>query len=756
MYGNSSQQRSYPRQDQGYPPNNYNNNQQHYNQPQRVSQPRSHGGSYAGTPQPGYSSYYPEQQATPQYTPSPYSTGGLGTPGPIGNHTPGYTPHSPTPQTGNPTYSPTSPQYEPGFNTLPQYATPTPYTPGHTPEPDSRGQIPNYSPSDRGYSGGVAPGTPGGYTPTPGYTPSIQRYNPGRQSYTPGTIGTPGPTPGTPGRGYTPVFTPGSHSFTPNSGAHTPGPYTPHTPGAYDRSAGTPCYTPSYGATPRDDGPVSEDVNSRTEGLGTEGSVGTPIYSPSGAPSPGPFSGTNTTRRSRRFTSHTHDDVMSPTPSSMVMSPITVYSPTPTPGDGATPTPYTPDENGQYRNRKRTRGEEQTGGRKKGKTSDIFHNTEDVTDFICDFRFKNQVFSFSSCPRFVSDNVKHTELIKDGKKHNLSPQGDLIFNENFAFEGMIKDVLGSSANNQTGGKNIHLRPDDNTVKAEDVKVLTLQEAKKAQHIAAKEALFLRRGLLTSNDLYSEGLSFKHGIEGAEKAVIREAESDYELTPERLKERVENMFVNVKTDPVHPTKRKMKIKRTLAFVPNKELWAHPYAQVKFDEAPAIDLEVPSIMSKVSPSNLLTGFGVYQYSRGTGVHSLTKSYQWDNQKEYLENDKHDDFLLVEWPSNKTKPDVMFSKIGNKLHLKKLTAKIQARRVDFEQKIFGQTSLKVQWRDPTDNEIDEDAIQSACLIDENYLHSKYPDQSDTKSVISSATKQTKRTNLSKITRSSVVKTQ
>jgi len=356
---------------------------------------------------------------------------------------------------------------------------------------------------------------------------------------------------------------------------------------------------------------------------------------------------------------------------------------------------------------------------------DLFHSVEEVSDFICDFRYKSQVVNVKSMPKFRdSSDFRRSNFFRSHKATitDTTEANDLLVNQFSAMDEMVSALPGSHFG--ISSKPIALALDDPLLEdltPESNDLVLKEEEEKAGQTAKTEALFLRRAMLTSNDLYTDGLQFKHGVEGAEKAVSREVVA--EDSRENLLLRVENTFKNVKKVLKHPKNPNLKIKRTLDFIPNRELWAHPYAQMKFDEAPSLPEErqdeIPSIIYKATPTPRLTGFAVFQHQKETGLHELERSYAWDNQMECAE-EKNNEFMLIEWPAEESSRDaVLFSKVSGKLRLKKLTARVQKQKKAYEKQVFGTDAIKIIWRDPTDEELDAEAKLTACLDEEFPAH-------------------------------------
>jgi len=278
---------------------------------------------------------------------------------------------------------------------------------------------------------------------------------------------------------------------------------------------------------------------------------------------------------------------------------------------------------------------------------------------------------------------------------------------------------------------ISLDPDHPLLKDDSVisgEILQEETRKEQEDITRKEALYLRRHLLVSNDLYTDGLAFKHGVEGAEKVVRREP---VEVPKKQnLQDRIEATFQNVKAAPVHPSKPQMKVKRILPLAPNRELWTYPYSQVKFDEVPLPEegenADVPSIMYKSTPSPRLTAFAVFKWEHDSGHHKLSKSYVWDNVGEAINGGVGKNYVLLEWPAtNEAKNEVLFLKLANKLRLKKLTARVQKQKRAYEKQTFGTDTMVINWRDPTAAELEKE--QEAQRLLSEHIPQERPKEVD-----------------------------
>jgi len=212
-----------------------------------------------------------------------------------------------------------------------------------------------------------------------------------------------------------------------------------------------------------------------------------------------------------------------------------------------------------------------------------------------------------------------------------------------------------------------------------------------------EALFLRRPLLTSNELYGER-RYKHGIDAPEKKLTRKTSE--ECTVGMLADRIEKTFSACRK-VIHPTNRQMKVRRIMPLHPNRDLWVHPYAQVKYDEPPIItDHTVPPVLVKATKT-LTTAFAVYQYNEREETHDIDRSYIWDNQGASMMA-ADNPFKLVEWPvynrGDLTQRPVLFSQVSNKIRLKKLTARLPNER---QGEHFRSRFMSITWRNPTDEE-------------------------------------------------------
>jgi len=543
----------------------------------------------------------------------------------------------------------------------------------------------------------------GGNQLTPGWTPASYSHTPGTGDYsTPGTHSTPGYTPDS---GYTPGYTP----------ELTPSPHSNTRTSYYQREP------------PRSRYHVSRETSYGTK---TKTSRSDPRYY-MGRHISVSRSKTHTMQYDTPEDDRHYDPVFDP----VYETPSSVGTPTSGSRDAGydqktkyESVSYTEDSihSGQKRKRKFTaygvaqpRKEKKSEG--KQVRDDLFHNFEEVSDFICDFHYKSQVVNVKSMPKFLdSSDFRRGNFFLS---HNLTlseatEDEGLLVNNLSAMDELVNSLPGSRPGNAS--KLIMLPQDDpllHDFTSESIDLALKQAEEKEEQTAKTEALFLRRTMLITNDLVTDGMRFKHGIEGAEKAIVREVIP--EDTKENILKRVNNTFKTVKKNFKHPKNPNLKIKRTLEFIPNRELWAHPYAQMKFDEAPSLPEErqdeIPSIIYKATPTPRLTGFAVFQHQKETGLHELERSYAWDNQMESTEEKSHK-FMLLEWPAEDScREAVLFSKISGKLRLKKLTARVQKQKKAYEKQVFGTEAMRIIWRDPMDREMDADGKLTECLNEE-----------------------------------------
>lgn len=420
-----------------------------------------------------------------------------------------------------------------------------------------------------------------------------------------------------------------------------------------------------------------------------------------------------------------HHDIFDP----VYETPSTIASPSPTSGE----------EGRNRRVRKRSIQESYTGespmsgarGRKRKFTAfgvaqprrernhqvtqvrtDLFHTFEEVQDYLCDFRFKSQVIDTNTMPKFLHGNdFSRSNFYKcqNRSKVCVATQDGLIESDRWAMLELFTP-LGSS--DSRASKLTLDEEADNDLLSNEQEIVMARKVQDAKKMEAKEALFLRRGLLIQNDLYNDGYHFKHGTDAPEKNITRKPPADE--SRQEMIERVNRTFETVKKTPVHPTKKNLKPKRVLQLVPNRELWTHPYAQMKFDEVPSLpeerNNEIPPVIYKATPTSRLTAFAVFQHQKATGEHELDRSYAWDNQQD-ASNDKGD-FVLIDWPENDNRNQVFFSRVSNKIRLKKLTARVQKQRCVYQKQVFGTDAIKINWREPTAEEEAAEALQMATL--------------------------------------------
>lgn len=372
----------------------------------------------------------------------------------------------------------------------------------------------------------------------------------------------------------------------------------------------------------------------------------------------------------------------------------------------------------QARAKKKREAKQRAESKDKG-ISSLFIDVEDViTDFMWDQKFKNHAFTYTCRPKFVLQKMETTQMIGATASTSLQDATEMI-NQDYWASSSILDPL----NGKTCGV-IQIDENDPILDASTVQPDKLpEEIEKEVAIAMreKEGLYLRRGMLITNDLNTDGLKFRHGVEGAEKQVVREA--PVQLDKMTLIERVERTFQEVAKPPVHPKKPNMKVKRIMPFFPNRDLWAHPYIQVKYDEPPILPAlqKVPPVLYKATPSPLLTAFAIFQFNDDSQAHELDRSYAWDNQGECaMAAEEESEFALVEWPAaprpdeEVTKQNVMFSSIANEYRLRKLTALIPFQRRTFEGQLFGTKSLSIAWRHPTEEENERDKAVADDLFE------------------------------------------
>eukprot|EP00397_Hematodinium_sp_SG-2012_P024299 GEMP01025301.1.p1 GENE.GEMP01025301.1~~GEMP01025301.1.p1 ORF type:complete len:515 (+),score=110.55 GEMP01025301.1:48-1592(+) len=351
---------------------------------------------------------------------------------------------------------------------------------------------------------------------------------------------------------------------------------------------------------------------------------------------------------------------------------------------------------------------------------DLFHTFEEVQDYLCDFRFQSEVIDTRTMPKFCNDSDFSRSNFFRSQNTKISAaaaQDGLIVSDRWALNEMFRPSAEGLLSPQ---KAITIPQDDPILLNEQTipqDIVIAQKEEEVKKVENEEALFLRRHLLISNDLYTDAPHYKHGTEGAEKAVQRDAV--HQDSHESLVQRVEHTFAMVKKAPVHPVKKDMKVKRIMQLVPNKDLWAHPYAQMKFDEPPSLpeerNDEIPSIIYKATPDSRLTAFAVFQHQKETGHHELEKSYAWNNQQEGGGEQK--DFLLLDWPENDSRNQVLFSKVSNKIRLKKLTARVQKQRTVYQKQVFGTDAIKITWRNPT-NEEEDTELKEKTVLDADYV--------------------------------------
>jgi len=353
------------------------------------------------------------------------------------------------------------------------------------------------------------------------------------------------------------------------------------------------------------------------------------------------------------------------------------------------------------------------------KVSSLFIDVEDViTDFMWDQKFKNHAFTYSCRPKFALQKMETTQMIGAKVSTSLKNHAEMIHQDFWANTSMLDPLIGKECGVIRIDENDPIldastvQPDKHPEQIEKEVAIAMRE---------KEALFLRRGMLITNNLQTDGLKFRHGVEGAEKMLVREPPED--LDKMTFVERVERTFKDVQKPPVHPTKPNMKVKRVMPFVPNRDLWAHPYIQVKYDESPVLPAlqKVPPVLYKATPSPLLTAFAIFQFNDDSQAHELDRSYAWDNQGECaMAAEEESEFALVEWPAQPrpdeevTKQNVMFSSIQHEYRLRKLTALIPFQRRTFEGQLFGAKSLSVAWRNPTDEENERDKTVAEAMFE------------------------------------------
>lgn len=347
--------------------------------------------------------------------------------------------------------------------------------------------------------------------------------------------------------------------------------------------------------------------------------------------------------------------------------------------------------------------------------SDLFINIDGVLqDFLWEQKFKSEFQAFSNCvnPKFFALETRTDSCFKAEAKTALADTNEAIPQESWAMSSLLDAIPDDEA--------LDLSFDDAALDSAGLIVVAEDEETKAlrqEMIENKESLFLRRSFLVSNDLYTDGLTYKHGVAGAEKALRRSPPE--ELTVESLRERIDETFHQVKTTKAHPRNPDLKVKRVMPLVPNRDLWVHPYTQVKYDEVPTFPEEqkVPPVLVKATVSPYITAFAVYQFNDNDKAHALDRSYMWDNKGECSMTEEGQ-FRLVEWPTFRpedgdTVKPVYFSQVSNKIRLRKLTARVPKQRQAYEAQLFGNKAMHISWRNPTAEEAEREASDANYMV-------------------------------------------
>eukprot|EP00397_Hematodinium_sp_SG-2012_P006052 GEMP01006078.1.p1 GENE.GEMP01006078.1~~GEMP01006078.1.p1 ORF type:complete len:596 (+),score=100.74 GEMP01006078.1:61-1788(+) len=348
--------------------------------------------------------------------------------------------------------------------------------------------------------------------------------------------------------------------------------------------------------------------------------------------------------------------------------------------------------------------------------SDIFIDIDDVVqDFLWEQKFKAECDTFSRCvnPKFFTlEFPNDSHFACQQQTSALRDINDVVVQDSWAMSSLFDPIKDTAA--------IDVDKDDAILNSASLLGIVDDAQKEKEQIAIgdKEALFLRRTLLISNDLYTDGVSYKHGIQGAEKALVRSAPPQLETN--EIAKRIDATFEQVKQRSQHPNKPGLKIKRVMPLLPNRDLWVHPYSQVKYDEPPTLPnlQKVPPVLVKATVSPYITAFAVYQYGDAEQAHVIDRSYVWDNQGE-CSMMQNSEFRLLEWPAfspseeNTSRP-VLFSQVSNKIRLRKLTARVPKQRKIYEAQLFGSKAIHIEWRNPTNEDADQEAEAAKYMFE------------------------------------------
>lgn len=220
----------------------------------------------------------------------------------------------------------------------------------------------------------------------------------------------------------------------------------------------------------------------------------------------------------------------------------------------------------------------------------------------------------------------------------------------------------------------------------------------------REAIILRRHILTSNDVYTDRQVFVTGGDAAEKKLHRECMLPLEVVD--IADRVERTFEQAKKAPVHPTNPQLKVKRVLPVLPDFELWNRTIQQVSFDEPPDV-IEEGDLLFKTVPNPRTTCFAYFtKLSDGAeGQYRMMRNFIWDNRGQYTKSvASGSEQLLLSFPGEESSSkEVKFLPIATKMQMNKQKAK----RLDIEPDI---QELHVSFREPSARESEEDQARLA----------------------------------------------